>query len=130
MKHRYAITAALLICTNVFAGSYPECILDNMPGTKTQTVAYAVNESCEAEYPEQYENLKRGFKRGFTNNLWGYKNGYVCISAKAKNTTNKIAQHQIARACHCMYSEPIDKSQLPPPTDAWDKIKQEYVNHC
>lgn len=81
------------------AGNFATCILDRMPGTQNDAVAYAVMRICKEKYPGGLDPVIWGEGRGWL----GFKSGAECSVKKAAKTPNQRAAMIISAACRRLY---------------------------
>lgn len=75
--------------------NYWECILDEMPGAKTKTVALAVKRKCN-QYGKNYKIEKKS-------SFFGIKNASECVIEYASDTPSETAAKAIRAACNKLY---------------------------
>ena len=68
--------------------NYWECILDEMPGAKTKTVAFAVRNKCN-QYSRNYKIEKKS-------SFFGIKNASECVIEYASDTPSETAAKAIS----------------------------------
>ena len=102
LRRSLAAAVALACCASSVAGqTYAHCILDKMPGTPNDAVAYAVVQSCMRENRGGMYVIRKGSGRGW----FSHGSPQACVMKKARDTTNQKAATVISAACHCLYGE-------------------------
>lgn len=97
--HKIWIAALFLFHSPAMAGNFATCILDRMPGTQNDSVAYAVMRICKEKYPGGFDSVINGEGRGW----FSFKSGAECSVKKAANTPNQRAAQIISNACRRLY---------------------------
>lgn len=97
--------AVIMPSTPAIAGNFATCILDRMPGTQNDTVAYAIMRICKEKYPGGLDSVIGGGGRGWL----GFESGAECSAKKAAKTPNQRAAFIISAACRRLY----DKGPIP-----------------
>ena len=78
-----------------------ECVLDKMPGVKTDGEAAAIWKSCVEKFGSP-RDVKQGSGRG----LFGYDSGDECTDKKADGTPSRTGVTMIRTACRKLYDDP------------------------
>lgn len=78
---------------------YWQCILDKMPGTSTDTIAYQSANACQMEYGEAQTVPDRDKKGG----LFSVPHAQECVLRYGKITQSEIAAQLIVAACNQLY---------------------------
>ncbi len=91
----------LLIPLNAFAGMFGpsnfwECILDEMPGVKNDTVATAIVIKCRKKFPNTTEFEKKS-------SVFAPKTANECVIKYAENVSSPKAGGLIKGACYRLY---------------------------
>lgn len=103
--HKIWIAALFLFPFHVMAGNYATCILDRMPGTLNDPVAFAIMRICSGKYPGGLDSVIGGEGRGW----FGFDSGAECSAKKAAKTPNRRAALIISAACRRLYDKgPFD----------------------
>ena len=94
-----------LIPLNASAGmfgpsNYWECILDEMPGVKNDTVAIAIVRKCQKKFPSTANRTIETKKKSL---LFGPKTFNECVIKYAENVTSPTGSTVIRRACYVLY---------------------------
>lgn len=100
-KYKIWFVALFLFPLPVMAGNYATCILDRMPGTQNDPVAYAIMRICKEKYPGGLDAVIGGEGRGW----FSFDSGAECSAKKAAKTPNRRAALIISAACRRLYDE-------------------------
>lgn len=100
-----------VLANAAIAGSFPECVLDDIPGAQNDVVARRLVAECLKRHPYGYNSAEAIESKGSKyNSFFGYKNGAECTIAKAKNTASPFGAQVIQGACVHLYDfKPISQ---------------------
>lgn len=98
-----ALLIALLLVTPAWAGpkNHYECVLEKMPGARSDGEAAATWKACLARHGSPAD-VKQGAGRGW----FGFDDGAECIQDKARDTDSETAVTMIGTACRKLYDDP------------------------
>lgn len=86
-----------------FAGNFAECLLDKLPGVRSNQATTASLRLCLSQYPGKFESVPQGVGRGL---FAKYSSGDECTVELAKEVTDRQAGVLIAKSCRRLYDEP------------------------
>ena len=96
------LTALLAMPAHAGPKNHYECVLEDMPGTKTDGEAATVWKACLAKYGSP-RDVKQGAARG---GWFSYDSGDECVQRKASDTDSQTAVTMIGTACRKLYDGP------------------------
>ena len=76
--------------------SFSECILDEMPDARNDTVAREKMRMCRKDFPTNTAKMKKS-------SFFGFSSSSECIIKYAEDTSSKFAARQIMYACNRLY---------------------------
>lgn len=95
-------TSALVWPVASHAGSYPECLLENLPGVQNDAAANAAHQVCMSKFQGGMAEVAQG-AGGASGD---FSSGAECTLRMAANTPSQRAGHLIGAACRKLYDEP------------------------
>lgn len=105
MRPRLLLGFALLSAMPAaFAGNFAECLLDKLPGVRSNQATTASLRICINQFPGRFESVEQGAGRGF---FAEYSSGDECTLELAKEVMDQQAGFLIAKSCRRLYDEPI-----------------------
>lgn len=90
----------------VFAGNFAECLLDKLPGVRSNQATTASLRICLDQHPGGWNSVEQGAGRGA---FADYDSGDECTLELAKETTDRQAGFLIAKSCKLLYDKPAFK---------------------
>jgi len=100
---KVVVLVAALVVMPAWAGAknHYECVLEKMPGAKTDGEAATLWKACLAKYGSPRE-VKQGSGRGW----FGFDSGDECVTDKTRETNSQTAVTMIGTACRKLYDDP------------------------
>lgn len=97
------LLTALLLATPAWSGAknHYECVLEKMPGAKSNAEAAATWKACLAKHGSPAD-VKQGSGRGW----FGFDSGDDCIHDRTRDTGSETAVTMIGSACRRLYDDP------------------------
>ncbi|MCC2657872.1 MAG: hypothetical protein K0Q76_2980 [Panacagrimonas sp.] len=96
------LTALLAMPAHAGPKNHYECVLEEMPGTKTDGAAATIWKGCLAKFGSP-RDVKQGAARG---GWFSFDSGDECAQDKAQDTDSKTAATMISTACRKLYDDP------------------------
>lgn len=93
-------------CATAQAGNFATCLLDKLPGVRSNQATRASLRICLDQYPGGWNSVEQGSGRGM---FADYDSGDACTLELAKETTDRQAGFLIAKSCKLLYDEPAFK---------------------
>ena len=100
---KVVVIIATLLAMPAWAGAknHFECVLEKMPGVKSDSEANAIWKACLKAHGSPRE-VKLGSGRGW----FGYDSGTECADDKAGETDSQAGVTMITTACNRLYDDP------------------------
>lgn len=104
MRAHLILSLILLAATPVaYAGNFAECLLDKLPGVRSNQATTASLRICLDQHPGGWSSVEQGAGRGA---FADYDSGDECTLELAKETTDRQAGFLIAKSCKQLYDKP------------------------